>query len=267
MRIIYIISAVLAVLSAVICVRHISQIWMPFAFFFAEIIALSFLYWFVLGIFSLFFSVKKEYKKPSKLAFRMLNAAYYFVNTAARIRVHVSGTELIPKDKRFLFVSNHISRFDPMIQSYVLRRYPMAFISKPANFKIPIGRRFMNGTCYIAINRESPRQAAKSITRAAELIKENLISVAVYPEGHRGNGIELGEFKPGSLKTALKADCSIVVAVIEGTQNVKKNFPWHVTDVYLNIIDVMEPCKEKTVDLAVHIKDKIQRELDIKKIP
>lgn len=262
MRFICIISAAAAVLSAVFLVRDVREIWIPVIILIGGIIGLSLLYWAILGVFSLFYSLKKEYEKPSHLAFIMLNAAYYFVCTAARIRLHVSGLEKVPNDQRFLFVSNHFSRFDPMTESLALIDTPMAFISKPANFKIPIGRRFMKGTCYISINRDSAREASKSIARASELIKQNDISIAVFPEGHRGNGKELQDFKAGSLKAAYKADSPIVVAAICGTEKIHKNFPWRGTDVYLNIIEVIKPTKEKTVDLAEHIKTLVEQELE-----
>lgn len=262
MGVICIISAAAAILSAVFLVHSVSGIWIPIVFLAGGIIGLSLLYWMILGVFSLFYSMKKEYEKPSRLAFFMLNAAYYFVCTAARIKIHVSGLDKVPKNRRFLFVSNHFSRFDPMCESLALKHIPMAFISKPSNFKIPIGRHFMKGCCYIPINRESDREASKSISRAAELMKQDFISVGVYPEGHRGNGKELQEFKAGSLKAASKAQCPIVVAAISGTEKAHKNFPHHRTDVYLNIIEVIEPSKTKTVDLAEHIKTLVEQELE-----
>lgn len=251
------ITAVCFTLSA-----GIRQLWVLPVSFIVCAVLLCLIYWLILGIFSLGVDLKKEYDKPSALYLFLLNAAYWFVCTAGRVRVHISGMEKIPAERRFLFVSNHLSRFDPMIQCLVLRKTPIAFISKPANFKIPIGRRFMNRCCYIPVDRESPRNAAKSISRAVELIKADAVSIGVYPEGHRGNGFELGEFRAGCLKAAAKSKCPIVVSTITGTDKIHQRFPWRRTDVYFDIIDVVAPAdNEKTTELAMRIRDSMQRHL------
>lgn len=234
----------------------LSRLWVMPVSFIAGTVALTLLYWGILGLFSLGYSLKKEYDKPSALSLFMLNSAYWFVDTAARAKVKVSGLEKIPRNRRFLFVSNHRSRFDPMIQSVVLRKTPIAFISKPSNFKIPIGRRFMNRSCYISIDRESARNAAKSIARAAELISSDAVSIGVYPEGTRSTDGKLGEFKAGCLKAATKSGCPIVVAVIRGTEKIHIRAPWRRTYVTLDILEVIETNKnEKTAELSQTIYD------------
>ncbi|MCM1164834.1 MAG: 1-acyl-sn-glycerol-3-phosphate acyltransferase [Lachnospiraceae bacterium] len=259
---IYLLSLLCAVCFAAFTVTDVSEIWILPVGFVVAAAGITLIYWLILGFFALFCSTRKEYEKPSALAQFMLNAAYWFVCSAARVRVHASGLEKIPESERFLFVSNHLSRFDPMIESLALRKTPVAFISKPSNFKIPIGRRFMNRCCYIAIDRESPRNAAKAINRAAELLKRDAVSIAVYPEGHRGTGYGLQKFKPGCLKAASKAGCPIVAAVITGTERIHKRFPWRGTDVYLDIIGVFETDgKEKTVELSERIRNEMRRRL------
>ncbi len=233
--------------------------------FIAGTVTFTLLYWAILGLFSLRIDLKKEYEKPSPFYMFLLNSAYWFVDTAARTKVKVTGLEKIPKDRRFLFVSNHLSRFDPMIQSVVLRKTPISFISKPSNFKIPIGRRFMVRSCYISIDRESPRNAAKSISRAASLISSDAVSVGVYPEGTRSVDGKLGEFKAGCLKAATKSGCPIVVSAIRGTENIHKRAPWRRTNVYIDILEVIETEKnEKTAELSERIYELIRAYLEEK---
>ena len=58
-----------------------------------------------------------------------------------RVKIHVTGLEKVPTDTEYLFVSNHRSNFDPMVQWWVLRRWRLAFVSKPSNMrKFVIGR-------------------------------------------------------------------------------------------------------------------------------
>lgn len=243
----------------------LSRLWVLPVSFIAGVVALTLLYWGILGLFSLGIDMEKEYEKPSPFYLFLLNAAYWFVDTAARAKVKVTGLEKIPQDRRFLFVSNHLSRFDPMIQSVILRKTPISFISKPSNFKIPIGRRFMIRSCYISIDRESARNAAKSISRAASLISADAASIGVYPEGTRSTNGKLGEFKSGCLKTATKSGCPIVVCVIRGTENIHKRAPWHRTNVYIDILDVIETEKnEKTAELSERIYELMRAYLEEK---
>lgn len=250
-----------AVFSA-LNITDLSQIWIFPLSFAVCVPAISLLYWFVLWLLCFFIPVGKEYEKPAKLHLFLLNAAYWFVCTAAGIRVHTSDLEKVPENRRFLFVSNHLSRFDNMVECLVLRKTPMAFISKPSNFKIPIGRHLMTRCCYISIDRDSPKSAAKSISRAAELISSDAVSVGVFPEGRRGSCYDMNEFKAGCLKAASKAGCPIVAATICGTEKVHKRFPFRRTDVYLDILEVIEPHRAKTTELAARIKDVMQENLN-----
>lgn len=262
MPLVIILSVIGAAIFSVLKISDISQIWILPASLIVCVPIFVLLYWFFLWLTCFYIPVGREYDKPSKPHLFFLNAAYWFVCTAARIKVHTTGLEKIPGERKFLFVSNHRSRFDNMVQCVVLRKTPLAFISKPSNFKIPIGRHLMTRCCYIPIDRESPKNAAKSVSRAAELIKSGAVSVGVFPEGHRGSGEKLGEFKAGCFKTALKADCPIVVGAIRGTEKVHKNFPLRKTDVFFDILDVIEPKNKKTAELSAEIKELIQKNTD-----
>lgn len=262
MRKIAALSGVCAVIYSAAKIEKLAQIWLLPLSFIVFCLLFAILYWLFMGLFSLHISLKKDYDKPSEVDYRLLNSGYRFLCSAARVKLHVTGTEKLPSDGQFLLVSNHLSRFDPMVQSMVLKERVLAFISKPSNFTIPIGRRYIKRCCYMPIDRENPRNALKTINRAADLISSDTMSVAVYPEGHRGTGTALQEFKPGCLKIAIKAGCPIVVTTIYGTQNIHRHFPLRRTDVYFDILDVIEPGKAKTVELSGMIQTEMQEHLN-----
>lgn len=265
MPLVVILSVIAAGIYSALTITGISQLWILPVSFAAGIVGFSILYWFLLWITCFFIPVKPDenkYEKPSKFHLFQLNMAYWFVITAARMKVHATGLEKIPENRRFLFVSNHLSRFDNMVECVKLWKKPLAFISKPSNFKIPIGRHLMTRCCYISIDRESPKNAAKSIARAAELIKSDAVSVGVFPEGHRGNSYDLQEFKAGCFKAASKSGCPIVVATICGTEKAHKRFPFKRTHVYLDILEVVETNGVKTSELSPIIKEIMQNNLD-----
>lgn len=114
----------------------------------------------------------------------------------------------------------------------------------------------------MAIDRENPRNAIKTINRAADLIASDTISVGVYPEGHRGTGANLQEFKAGCFKTAVKANCPILVTTIWGTEKIHSNFPLRKTDVYFDVLGVIYPGKEKTTALSEKVRTRMQENLN-----
>ena len=79
----------------------------------------------------------------------------------------------------------------------------------------------------------------KTIEMAADLIKNDQVSIAVYPEGTRNFGDGLLPFHNGIFKIAQKADVPVVICGISGADKMRKNFPLHKTDIYFEVLDVM----------------------------
>lgn len=201
--------------------------------------ALFVIYLAVLAIAPLFVDTKKEYDKDSRFFRFLLYSSTAIGMRIMRLHFHVSGIEKLPKDSRFLLVGNHLSNFDPIIEWHILRKFGLAFISKEGNFKIPIWGRIIRKCCFLSIDRENARNAMRTINKAAELIRADEVSVAVYPEGTRSKSGELLPFHNGVFKIAKKAGVPIVVAVIKNTNRIAKNYPWHKTDVYLDFVTVI----------------------------
>ena len=236
-------------------------LWQLPLMFFAASLSVALLYWLFLGFASLPIQKRLDYSEPSPFYYRLLNSAYRFVCSGARVRIHASGLEKLPTDHRFLLVSNHLSRFDHMVQSIVLGDNQIAYISKPENFKIPIGGRLVKRCCYLSIDRENVRRAVGTIKQASKLIALDVVSIGVFPEGHRGSSYELQEFRAGCLNIALWANCPIVVTTIAGTEKIHKRFPFKSTDVYFDVLEIIDPSGKRTVDLSEEIRSEMQRHL------
>ncbi len=203
-------------------------------------VVLMVLFWLVCILISLTINTQREYKSYSRFYGVMFSLIYECAAYLAGARVSVTGMNKLPRDARFLFVSNHISNFDTFIQAGTMRRFPIAFISKPENFKIPMGHRYMSRCLYMALDRDDVRNGANVISRSAQLIKDDICSVGVYPEGTRNpEGKGLLDFKPGCFKAALWAKCPIVVSTIQGTNGIHKNFPFRRTRVRMTIVEVI----------------------------
>lgn len=188
---------------------------------------------------SLMVDPKKEYTRQSRFYRFLLNSATAAALKIMRIRVHVTGMEKLPKDQKLLFVGNHMSNFDPIITWYIFRKWQIGFISKPSNFKIPFFGRIIRKCCFLPIDREDPRKAITTINQAAKLLKSQEVSIGVYPEGTRSKTGRLLPFHNGVFKIAQKAEAPVAVVCIHQTNQIYKNFPWHHTDVCLDVLEVI----------------------------
>ena len=178
----------------------------------------------------------KDSKKSGFFAF-WLNTAITEVCWLARIKVKITGKEKLPSVP-YLLVCNHRSNFDNFVITSVIRDPYLVFISKPSNFKIPFAGRLIKRCGYLSIDRENPRNALKTIHASAELLKNEKMSIGVFPEGTRGREEGVAPFSEGCFLIAKKAACPIVVASLKGTDGIHKRFPLTST-VNLEFVDVI----------------------------
>lgn len=250
-------SEIIAVIVSSLTIRSLWQLWVIPVSFVGALVAMFLLSWLVIALVSLTINFKKTYDSPSKFYSAFFNMGYDYLYTLAGARVEVRGLELVPDDKPFVIVSNHRSNFDNMIQSNALKKYPIAYISKPSNFKIPMGRRFMKRCCYLSVSRDNPIQSLQTVNRAISLLESGVTSIGIYPEGHRSKSREMGDFKLGYIRIASNAKCPIVVSTITGTEKIHKRFPFRTTKVRFNIIGVIEP-EEILSSKPKQLSDKIR---------
>jgi len=220
-------------------------------YIFAALLGLRLLFVLLLGICALFVNPKREYEKNNRFYRFILDSATAAAMKLLRIRVHISGIEKIPKDEKVLFVSNHRSNFDPIVTWYALKKWKIAFVSKPENFKVPFFGRIIRKCCFLPIDRENPRKAIVTINKAAKLLKEQEVSIGIYPEGTRSKSCQLLPFHNGVFKIAQKAHSPIVVLSICGTEEIAKQTPFTPTDVYLDVLEVFpgENIKEMKTEI------------------
>ncbi len=203
------------------------------------LLALFLAYALFLTVCALLIDPQKEYTEDSPFYRFLLDSATAMAMKILRIRVHVTGLDKLPKGEKLLFVCNHRSNFDPIVTWYVLRDRKLAFVSKAENFKIPIFGRIIRKCCFMAIDRENPRNAMQTIRAAAELLQRQEVSVGVYPEGTRSKTGELLPFHNGVFKIAQKGKSSVAVVTVTGTEKIHKRTPFRATDVYIDVLDVI----------------------------
>lgn len=227
------------------------------------VLLLPFLFLFVCG---LFVDTKKQYERDSRFYRALLDGSTTVILWCLGVRYNITGEEKFPESGNFLFISNHRSNYDPIIQWTVFKRYKLSFISKNENFRIPMYGRIIHRCCFMPIDRQSPRKAMETVNRAAKLLRETENSVGVYPEGKRSKECRLLPFHSGVLKTAQKAGKPIVVSTIEGTENIFRNIKRFrktvVTIKILETIDADRVKSEKTTELSDYCAALMAKELE-----
>ena len=204
---------------------------------------------------SLFVDKNKDYPKDSKFFRFFLDTLTGVVLFFSSVKIHVKGKEKLPEG-RFLMVSNHRSGYDALSTWYAFRECQLACVSKPSNFKIPFFSRITKRCCFMAIDRDSAKNAVKTINYASEVMINDQVSVLVYPEGTRSKTGELLPFHNMVFRMAQKAQVPIVVCTIRGTEKIKGRAPFRRTDVYIEVVDVL-PVEEVVEKRTNELGDKI----------
>ncbi len=212
-----------------------------------------------------FFIKNEEYEKSSKFHLRAVCRATEFLLYGSRSKLMIRGLNKIPTDKKCLIITNHQSMFDSIASVWALRAFPISVVYKNSLTKAFMLGKYLRASGFISIDRSNPREGVKAINRAAEKIISGNASVLICPEGTRSNGYEMGEFHNGSFKISLKAKCPIVLCAIQNTCNVRKRFPFRSTNIYFDVVEVIEYEKFKdmsTQEIADYAYKVIKANLD-----
>jgi 1-acyl-sn-glycerol-3-phosphate acyltransferase len=135
------------------------------------------------------------------------------------VRVTAEGLDKIDPNGAYVFASNHLSYMDtPVVLSTIPAQF--RFMAKQGLFQIPFLGTHLTQAGHIPVPREDPRAAVKSLTRAAEAIRERGVSVLIFPEGGRSMDGELQPFKEGAAYIAIKAGVPVVPVTLIGTREI-----------------------------------------------
>ena len=170
------------------------------------------------------------------------------------VRVHIRGLENTPRTNRCLVVCNHLNELDPVFLMKAFPQMKLAFISKREVDDMFLVGKFLHKIMGQPINRENDREALKTILSCIRLIKEDMNSVAVFPEGYIKPDRKLRHFRSGVFKIAQRTKVPIVVCTLQNTHKIIHNFlHFKRTDIHLHLVGVIAPeewAGATTVDIA-----------------
>ena len=192
----------------------------------------------------------KFYQKLAKLYIKALVPI-------VQVRIHKRGLEQMPKEGRYILMCNHQSIADPVLLMEAFPDEELAFISKKENHDMFLVGKVMHRLMCQLIDRENDRQALKVILKCIQLIRDDAVSIGVFPEGYCTLDGRLQHFRPGVFKIAQKTKVPIVVCTVNHTQEIFDNLPkLRPTDVDLHLIGVIRP-EEYEGLTTVQLADKV----------
>ena len=244
LSVILILSALSSILGAWVAGAFQSLAWLwavPLGFagnFILILLAIYLLVYFM----ALSVDVKRPQEKDNRFFRFVIHMVIDLLLPLLRVRLHTQGLEKAPKSGRIFLVCNHINDIDPAILMHCLPKHQLAFISKRENEEKPIIGPFLHRILCQSVNRENDREALKTILNCIRLIKEDTVSIGVFPEGSVSADKKLHPFRSGVFKIAQKTGAPIVVCTLKNTHHAVANARrFRPTDIHMHLVGVLYP--------------------------
>jgi 1-acyl-sn-glycerol-3-phosphate acyltransferase len=154
----------------------------------------------------LIISVSREQWYPFFFKIARLWAKIILIGMGFRWKIEKS--QLLEKQKSYMFIANHASMIDIMLMLAVVKT-PFVFVGKKELAKIPLFGFFYKKTC-ILVDRSSARSRQGVFLRAQRRLQSG-VSVCIFPEGKvPEEHIVLDEFKDGAFRLAINHQIPVV---------------------------------------------------------
>ena len=244
LNILTILSILLAVLICAIGggFASLSWLWMLPVGFLGSFLVLAAIYTVILWALCQRINPEEPREEDSPFYRRLAMVTIDALIRLLRIRIHAEGLEKVPSDGRFFLVCNHINDLDPVTLMAYFSQSQLAFITKRENMSMFLVGKLMHKILCQPINRENDREALKTILKCIQLLKEDMASVAAFPEGYTSVDGLLHPFRHGIFKIAQRAKVPVVVCTLQNTNQPFKNvLKLKPTDVHLHLLKVIQP--------------------------
>lgn len=201
--------------------------------------------------------MRKPQEEDSRFFRRLMHPYIEALISIVGIRLHTQGLEKVPTDGRFLLVCNHLFIADPGVLLHCFKNSQLAFVTKQENDSVFLVGKIMHKILCQPIDRNNDRAALKTILKCIQLLKEDKVSVCVFPEGYTSKDGKLHHFRNGVFKIAQKANVPIVVCTLQNTRQIFKNMAkLKHTDVPVHLVEVI-PAEELKGLTTVQIGERV----------
>lgn len=196
--------------------------------------------------------------EPEKYA--LLKKIVLHANKGGRVKIDVHGREHIPTGESFVFFPNHQGLFDVLAIIEACDQ-PFSVVAKKEVKDVPFLKQVFAIMKAKIMDREDVRQSLQVILDVTQEVK-NGRNYLIFPEGTRSRrGNQVGDFKGGSFKCAVKAKAPIVpVALLNAFEPFDRNSiaPVTVQVHFLEPIPYEVYQSMKTTEIAEIVKTRIE---------
>jgi 1-acyl-sn-glycerol-3-phosphate acyltransferase len=135
------------------------------------------------------------------------------------VKMQVEGLEKIDPRGTYVFIANHRSFMDiPVLLAYLPLQF--RFFAKKGLFHIPFLGTHLRRSGHLPVVKDNPRASLKSMSDAVRTLREQGMSMLLFPEGGRSNDGLLQDFIEGSAYIAIKSGVPAVPVAMTGTREV-----------------------------------------------
>ena len=217
--------------------------------------------WFVpYGWFKLCYTAAHVEKYTEEERYQVLKMIDRRANIGGRITIDAHGVENIPKQDGFMFFPNHQGLYD-VLAVVEACTHPFSVVAKKEVENVPFLKQVFKIMKAFMIDREDVRQAMKTITSVTKEVVSGR-NYLIFPEGTRSkNGNNVGSFKGGSFKAAMKAKCPIVPVALIDSYKAFDTGSAKMLDVQVHFLKPMEyeEYKDmKSTEIAAEVKRRIE---------
>ena len=214
----------------------------------------------VLGTASLFSSL---FDRRGHFAHGCARTWSWLILATTGVSVEVTGLDHLPRDRTFIFVSNHQSIYDiPVI--FATLPFQLRIIAKESLGSFPFLGWHLRRNGHLLVDRRNPDRGG-ILRRWRALVGEGL-SLVIFPEGTRSADGRVGRFKAGSFLLAVEAQLPVVPLSIDGTRHVMRKgrlmtSPGHARLVVHEPIDTAGLAVSDARQLAERVRDVVARDV------
>jgi 1-acyl-sn-glycerol-3-phosphate acyltransferase len=165
-------------------------------------------------------------------------------------KVDVTGRENIDPKRTYIIIANHQSLGDIVVAYQIKMQFK--WVAKKVLFQIPFIGWSLALTRHIKLDR-GHFGSIKEVYREAAQWLRNGVSVFFFPEGTRSETTQMGDFRNGAFKLAIRERVPILPVVFEGTSTAIPRGSWIFgvkTFAKLRILPAIETTSYQPADFA-----------------
>jgi len=165
-------------------------------------------------------------------------------------KVELTGTENIDKNRTYIIIANHQSLADIVVIYQTKMQFK--WVAKKSLFKVPFIGWSMSLARHIKLERGNFGSIKRVYRESAEWLRGGM-SVLFFPEGTRSQTNEVGDFRNGAFKLAIKEHVPILPIVFQGTGTAIPKGSWVFetkTTAKLKILPAIETTDYQPQDFA-----------------